>query len=95
MITPEHIQQLLHQKPFKPFTVCLSDGENYQVEQSERVKVINEILIVEFPGRTPSKNPKFKFPEGWIDELSRGREVQIALSHITHLIIPESKEPKN
>ena len=49
MINSEVIRQLVSRRPFEPFTLHLSSGENYEVRHPENVAVGKQRLVLVDP----------------------------------------------
>lgn len=48
-MNPEAIRELLHRRPFIPFVVRLSSGENYEVKHPECVAIAKTRIVVTDP----------------------------------------------
>jgi hypothetical protein len=48
MVSSEHIEELLRQTPFQPFTIRMSDGWDYKVERAEQARLETETVAIVF-----------------------------------------------
>ena len=48
-MTIDAIREMLHQEPFEPFRICLSNGASYRVTNPEMVAVMKSKLFVAIP----------------------------------------------
>jgi hypothetical protein len=46
MVTAERIRELLDQRPFRPFQLCLSDGSKHLVPRPESAKVFGGRVFI-------------------------------------------------
>jgi len=69
---PDDILQLLRTKPFQPFRISLSDGEQYEVHHPDNAIVSRSTVLVAVPGP--------RGPDGPAE-----RVVTCALVHITRM----------
>ncbi len=69
---PDDVLQLLRARPFQPFRISLSDGQEYEVRHPEMAMVLRSTVLVGIPGP--------RGPDGPIE-----RVVTCALMHITRM----------
>jgi hypothetical protein len=69
---PDDVLQLLRSKPFQPFRISLSDGNQYEVRQPDNAIVSRSTVLVGVPGP--------RGPDGPAE-----RVVTCALMHITRM----------
>jgi hypothetical protein len=69
---PEDVLELLRARPFKPFKISLSDGQQYEVRHPDNAIVSRSTLLVGIPGP--------RGPDGPV-----ARVVTCALVHITRM----------
>ncbi len=69
---PDDVLQLLRARPFQPFRISLSDGQQYEVRHPEIAIVSRSTVVVGIPGP--------RGPDGPVE-----RVVTCALVHITRM----------
>ena len=69
---PDDVLQRLRARPFQPYRIWLSDGEDYEIRHSEMAIVSRSTVLVGIPGP--------RGPEGPAE-----RVVTCALLHITRM----------
>jgi hypothetical protein len=69
---PDDVLQLLRARPFKPFRISLSDGQQYEIRHPEIAIVSRSTVLVGIPGS--------RGPDGPVE-----RVVTCALVHITRM----------
>ncbi len=69
---PDDVLQMLRARPFRPFTISLSDGQQYEVRHPEIAIVSRSTVLVGIPGPRGPDSPVQKV-------------VTCALVHITRL----------
>ena len=69
---PDDVLQLLRAKPFQPFRISLSDGQQYEVRHPEIAIVSRSTVLVGVPGP--------RGPDGPVERI-----VTCALVHITRM----------
>ena len=45
----EHLNELLHQNPFKPFNIVLTNGDRYKVTNPDLIIVAESMLVYCYP----------------------------------------------
>ncbi|MGD0519133.1 MAG: hypothetical protein ABSA26_16480 [Thermoguttaceae bacterium] len=69
---PDDVLQLLRARPFKPFRISLSDGQQYEIRHPEIAIVSRSTVLVGIPGP--------RGPDGPVEKV-----VTCALVHITRM----------
>jgi hypothetical protein len=69
---PDDVLQMLRVRPFQPFRISLSDGQQYEVRHPDNAIVFRTTALVAVPGRRGSDGPA-------------ERSVTCALVHITRM----------
>jgi hypothetical protein len=69
---PDDVIQLLRARPFQPFRISLSDGQQYEVLRPHNAIVSHSTVLVGIPGRRGPDGPA-------------ARAVTLSLEHITRM----------
>ena len=71
-MSPDDVLQLLRARPFQPFRISLSDGQQYEVRHPEIAIVSRSTVLIGIPGP--------RGPDGPVEQV-----VTCALLHITRM----------